>query len=475
MTTPFAQPISCKLIVESVSCAVSLSALSEVISQKDNPAILGGNESVQGQSIFTAEPVEVFEFALHEDQPFEKLQSVLSKYQIKQKKKVSDPFICGGFCGGWIGYFGYELGRYIEKLPGRAVDDLGFPVIRLGFYDKAILYDHRDDQFTLIVLDYQGQSQTAGQKIDDLRSWLTRAGEAAVPKPAKVDIDTVLMDAFTSNMTQDEYFKALEKTRQYIYDGETYQINFSQRFSGAFGGRGIDLFHWQNQFNPSPYAAYLAWDDRAVVSASPELFLDVAGDSVTTKPIKGTRPRNPHIPDERGDNKDQFHALVCSEKDQAELAMIVDLERNDLARVCVPGTRHVVCEREIESFPTVYHAVGIVQGQLRTGPEPGRIIELLKATFPGGSITGAPKIRSMDIIDELEPTARGVYTGSIGWIGLNYDVCWNIAIRTVLICGDRAYIQTGGGIVADSDPETEWHETLIKARALLAGVQAAGR
>jgi para-aminobenzoate synthetase component 1 len=232
------------------------------------------------------------------------------------------------------------------------------------------------------------------------------------------------------------------------------------------------VFHWQNRFNPSPFAAYLAWNDRAVVSASPELFLKVDGDSILTKPIKGTRPRNPSLSDEAAENTEHFHDLVLSEKDQAELAMIVDLERNDLARVCQPGTRGVSCAREIEAFPTVYHAVAAVEGQLSSPPSPQRVIDILKATFPGGSITGAPKIRSMEIIDELEPTARSIYTGSIGWIGLNGDLCWNIAIRTIILSGQKATIQAGGGIVADSDPQAEWDETWTKARALLAGIDA---
>jgi para-aminobenzoate synthetase component 1 len=181
------------------------------------------------------------------------------------------------------------------------------------------------------------------------------------------------------------------------------------------------------------------------------------------------------LPDESPENRNHFHDLVISEKEQAELAMIVDLERNDLARICRPGTRSVSCSRQIESFPTVYHAIAVVQGQLSASPSPQRVIDILRATFPGGSITGAPKIRSMEIIDELEPTARSVYTGSIGWIGLNFDLCWNIAIRTILVSEQKVTIQAGGGIVADSDPQAEWNETWTKARALLAGVDAANK
>lgn len=447
-----------------------MSVLAEVVAEKKSPAILGANESVPGVSIFAAEPAAVFEFSLADTEPFEKLTAFLSHYRLADGFQEKIP--AGTFCGGWIGFFGYELGRFIETLPATAVDDLGFPVVRLGFYDKALLYDHTSKQFSQVALEFDGESAAA--KFDILNDWLDAAAKRPVTPPELSDLETIAFDSYSSNLNQSQYFEALEKTRRYIVDGEVYQINFSQRFECDFSGRPIDLFHWQNRFNPSPYAAFLSWDDQAIVSASPELFLNVCGDDVCTRPIKGTRRRNPVLADSAPDNQSAFDDLVGSEKDQAELAMIVDLERNDLAKICIPGTRHVTCAREIEAFPTVYHAVGVVAGQLSSAPTPQRVIDILKATFPGGSITGAPKIRAMEIIDELEPTARSVYTGSIGWIGLNFDLCWNIAIRTILIDRQKAYVQTGGGIVADSDPQAEWDETLTKARALLAGIRAVG-
>jgi len=468
MTIHSQQTVFCTTHFRQIESDVSLLSLAEVIAGKTFPAILGGNDSVEGHSIFTAEPVEVFEFSLHEDQPFEKLLAVLSKYRLNIKG--SDTF--SGFLCGWIGYFGYELSRFIEKLPSRAVDDLGFPVIRLGFYDKAVLFDHQRRQFTLLVLDYGGQNPSPEENFQQLNDWLDEAANLTVSAPENVDIDAIETDAIDSNMTKDVYLDAVARIKHYIVEGDTYQINLSKRFETPFTGRPIDVFHWQNRFNPSPFAAYLAWDDKAVVSASPELFLRVENDVITTRPIKGTRPRNPLLSDVSPENSGYFHDLVLSEKDQAELAMIVDLERNDLARICIPGTRGVLCARKIEIFPTVYHAVAVVQGRLASPAGPRRVVDILKATFPGGSITGAPKIRSMEIIDELEPTARSVYTGSIGWIGLNDDLCWNIAIRTILIAGQRAAIQAGGGIVADSDPEAEWQETITKARALITGIRA---
>lgn len=430
--------------------------------------MLGGNTSVQGWSIFAAEPADIFVFWAGNNHPFEKLHAFLSKYSYCPS---GQPFPAGVFCGGWIGYFGYELNRYIESLPARAKDDLGIPIIRLGFYDKAILYDHNTGRCFLLALDCRTpQHQTVRQKIEAMKEWLCEAEKMAVPNPVPESFK--LVSGFTANMSQSDYIKALAQIKRYIIDGQAYQINFSQRFESEFPAWPWDLFHWQNCCNPNPYAAYLAWEDGAAVSASPELFIKVCGQQISTKPIKGTRRRNPSLPDQAIENQKLYNELVRSSKDKAELAMIIDLERNDVSRLCMPGTRRVSSLRTIEAFPTVYHASAVIQGQLNSKPEPSRVVEILKAMFPGGSITGAPKIRSMEIIDQLEPTVRGIYTGSIGWIGINFDMCLNIAIRTILIRRQKAYVYAGGGIVADSDPQAEWQETLTKAEVLLAGINA---
>ncbi|MCI0499705.1 MAG: anthranilate synthase component I family protein [Planctomycetales bacterium] len=463
------QRIFCRPHIYPVHMDVDLNALSERVAQKKFPAILGANPSVEGWSIFAAEPAEVFVFWSPEERPFEKLLSILSKYRLCSDAAALP---AGVFCGGWIGFFGYELGRFIEALPGKAADDLEIPVIRLAFYDKAILHHHASHESFLMALDCQPQRQTVQEKMASLKTWLGEAETAGLMCPDGAGMEQVHMEAFDCNMTRAQYMDAIARTKCCIAEGDTYQINFSQRFATDFYGQPADLFQRLNRRNPSPYAAYLAWEDGAAVSASPELFLNVSGQTIVTKPIKGTRPRDPRLPDEAFPNRRHFNDLVQSEKDQAELAMIVDLERNDLARLCVPGTRQVTCARAIEAFPTVYHAVATVEGQLASPPEPQRVIDILKAAFPGGSITGAPKIRSMEIIDELEPTARGIYTGSIGWIGINFDLCWNIAIRTAVIRRQKAYVQVGGGIVADSDPQVEWEETLTKAYALLEAVNA---
>jgi para-aminobenzoate synthetase component 1 len=274
-------------------------------------------------------------------------------------------------------------------------------------------------------------------------------------------------------MDKEYYLRTVEKIKRYIYDGEVYQINFSQRFECEYEAEAIKLYHWQNHYNPSGYAAYIDGGNFHIVSTSPEMFITIDDGFIRTKPIKGTRRRIDETarknPQAKKTNTNNFNELLYSDKERAELNMIIDLERNDVAKICKPGTRKVTQPRTIESYPTVFHAVAMVAGELR---DEITICDILKAMFPGGSITGAPKIRSMEIIDENEPTARGVYTGSIGFIGIDGSVCLNIAIRTIIITDQKAFAQTGGGIVADSDPQAEWAETITKARALLAGIKA---
>jgi para-aminobenzoate synthetase component 1 len=269
-------------------------------------------------------------------------------------------------------------------------------------------------------------------------------------------------------MTKGYYLDAIAKVKRYIYDGDVYQINFSQRFSADFNCEPYKLFLWQNKFNPSPYSAYIDGGNWQIVSASPELFININDGLITTCPIKGTRPRTLNTAlDEKN-----YKELIENEKEKAELDMIIDLERNDLGRICRPGTIKVTARRDIEEFATVFHAVSTIRGRIREGID---FTDCLKAIFPGGSISGAPKISAMKIINALEPTARGLYTGSIGWIDLRGNACLNIAIRTIIIKDNLAFAQTGGGIVADSDAESEWQETLIKAKALLAGINSVQR
>ncbi len=473
--------IPCKLHYGKVhGLSMDLPAVSQAFARLDSASILGGNAARTDAGRFSywaAEPKEIFEFRFGQNGPFEKLQKALAKYKIedRQGNRVELP-LQGMFCGGWIGYFSYELGRYIEKLPETAVDDVGTPLIRLCFYDRLIAYDHVEKGFWLIALQLPGDAETPEGKLDALEQFLAESQSICVPRPAPADLDNIDFSQIRCNMDKGYYLRTVEKIRRYIYDGEVYQINFSQRFECDYNASPIKLYHWQNHYNPSGYAAYIDGGDFHIVSASPEMFITIADGAIRTKPIKGTRPRVSEtagaVSQARQINAENFDELLSSEKERAELNMIIDLERNDVAKICKPGTRTVIQPRTIETYPTVFHAVATVAGKLREGIT---FCDVLKAMFPGGSITGAPKIRSMEIIDETEPTARGPYTGSIGFIGVDGNVCLNVAIRTIIIAGRKAFAQAGGGIVADSDPEAEWQETITKARALLAGINSVQR
>ena len=475
----------CRVHYRRVRSNTTLASLSETFSARPFPSILGGNPAkadADGFSYWAAEPREIFEFDAGGHDFFSKLQTVLGRYGLAGESAV-DHERCRGcadrqppslppgmFRGGWIGYFSYELGRAIERLPETAVDDLPVPLVRLCFYDRVIAYDHRSNVFWMVALELPEDREAPAEKIAALERCLEQARGIRPAQPPPGNIENVDLAGIRGNMSRDDYLQAVRRIKSYIYDGEVYQVNFSHRLESPFQGSPSQLFHWQIRYNPSGYAAYIDPGRFQIVSASPEMFITARDGLIQTKPIKGTRPRiHASASHASKTNAERFNDLLNSEKEQAELNMIVDLERNDVARICKPGTRHVMQQRTVETYPTVFHAVATVGGELR---EDVTFNDILKAMFPGGSITGAPKIRAMEIIDELEPTTRGVYTGSIGFIGIDGTVCLNIAIRTIIIAGGRAFVQTGGGIVADSDPQAEWDETMTKARALLAGIRA---
>ncbi len=454
--------VRCSVHTRKVTAQVPKESLSELFSRLESPSILGGNSASERFSYWAAEPREIFEFTAADNEPFIKLAKVLGKYKLLDKSPDTPP---GMFCGGWIGYLSYELGRYIEKVPQTAVDDLHMPLIRLCFYDRVICFDHRERCFWLIALELN-DDESPENKRSQLQHLLEGAQDERVVELPAPDYDAIDVSRINCNMSKQYYLDAVGRIRRYIYDGDVYQVNFSQRFECDYDAPPIDLYHWENRFNPSPYAAYIDTGGFQLVSASPEMFIAIDSGVISTKPIKGTRPR---ICGADNFNAANFRELMNSEKEQAELNMIIDLERNDLGRICEYGTIKVVQPRTIEEYPTVFHAVATVEGKLRPQIT---FRDILRAMFPGGSITGAPKIASMQIIDELEPAQRGIYTGSIGFISIDGAVSLNIAIRTIIIAQNKAHAQTGGGIVADSDPQAEWEETITKARALLAGIRA---
>jgi para-aminobenzoate synthetase component 1 len=354
------------------------------------------------------------------------------------------------FCGGAIGYFGYDLGRRIERLPSLAEDMEHLPEMAVGIYDWSLVLDHQAQRSYLV-----GQNPA---RLERYRRLIQRVPERPAQTPSS-DPYRVLGEV-CSNMTRDEYLASIARIKRYILDGDCYQVNFAQRFSVAAEGDPWLAYKGLRQLNAAPFGAYLNLPDCKVLSTSPERFLELRGAHVETKPIKGTAPRG----EDPIEDMMLAEMLKGSTKDQAENLMIVDLLRNDLGKVCATGSVEVPELFKLESYARVHHLVSKVCGRLA---EEEDALSLLRACFPGGSITGAPKLRSMEIIEELESHRRGIYCGSIGYIGFNGDMDSNIAIRTMVHSEGITRLWAGGGIVADSDPEAEYRETYHKASALL--------
>jgi para-aminobenzoate synthetase component 1 len=376
------------------------------------------------------------------------------------------PFQCGV-----AGFLGYEFGRRLERLPAPRADNLHLPDAWLGAYEWVVAWDHLEGKAWLIGRRGSGKAGTSplstwwrgGQGVrapeGRFREILRRMrGPASAQRTAPV-IERVTPE-FRSGFTRDEYLRSVERVRQYILAGDIFQANLSQRFEAPWPDEPFDFYRRLMAVNPAPFAAFFRGDGFAVASASPERFLRVDSEGqVETRPIKGTRPRGATAEEDGRLAED----LLASAKDRAENVMIVDLLRNDLSKVCQPGSVEVPTLCALESHPTVHHLASIVTGRLEAGRTAA---DLLRAAFPGGSITGAPKVRAMEILTELEPVARGVYCGAIGWLSVTGGMDTSIAIRTVTLQDGRAYFHAGGGIVADSEPALEYQETLDKAAGI---------
>jgi para-aminobenzoate synthetase component 1 len=449
----------------------------------------------QGISILAAEPFQVFRtqgrrcelitangVTRLDANPFDVLKEHLAAHssrlegsalpaEVFTKAGPVEPFPLGAA----IGYFGYDLKNFVEKLPANAVDNLGLPDCWFGFYDHLIVFDHAQ-----------------------CRMWEVIGGRGSCRAVSHHSTTPLLhhsVPSLTSNFTRDSYCRTVLRAKEYIAAGDIYQVNLSQRFQCGIEVSPAEAYLALRESNPAPYCAYLDIGEAQILSSSPECFLKVHGRHVVTRPIKGTRPRGT-TPEEDARIAAE---LLASPKDNAELVMITDLERNDLGRVCEFGSIHVSELVRVESYATVHHLVATVEGQLRRDVSP---VDCVRACFPGGSITGAPKIRAMQIIDELEPHARGVYTGAVGFLGFNGVSHLNIAIRTAVYqavttdaadgagghralptvgndepveragpgrrsgLSGRLTFHAGGGIVADSEPDAEYDETLAKAQGI---------
>jgi para-aminobenzoate synthetase component 1 len=366
--------------------------------------------------------------------PFKAIRDMLAAWQVDNPEGLALP-------GAAVGAFGYDLGQHFERLPHRAEDDLDFPDLMLGFYDLLTVFDHLEEKAYRVEIRPRLRQRAVGPEL--YRALQRRASSAGVGP----------------NFTRERYLAAIARIKEYIAAGDVYQVNLSQRFHARSDASPFSIYRALRAASPAPYAAFLQFGRRSILSSSPEQFLQVRDGAIVTRPIKGTRRRGA-TPEE---DERLARELLESPKDDAELAMIVDLERNDLGRVCEYGSVRVTAPKVLERHPTVLHLSARVEGRLRAGTDAG---DVFRAMFPGGSITGAPKIRAMEIIDELEPTRRAFYTGAIGALGFDGSMNLSIAIRTVLADGSDYYFQAGGGIVADSDPAAEYEESLTKAAAM---------
>ncbi|MGQ7108433.1 aminodeoxychorismate synthase component I [Bacillus cereus group sp. Bce041] len=357
------------------------------------------------------------------------------------------------FQGGAIGYFSYDCIRYIEKLPSLAEDDINIPDIFFLLFDDVFVYDQKE-QVLWVITHYVDKYEEAKERLNEWKSlWMTEAPEVTVPfeSPEKKSEAVAFTEA--------GFMKAVECIQEYIGAGDVFQVNLSTRQERTLQTHPLEIYTSLREINPSPYMGYLELGDFQIVSGSPELLIKKQGTEVSTRPIAGTRSRGA---DEQED-EELARELIENEKERAEHVMLVDLERNDLGRVCKYGTVEVDEFMVIEKYSHVMHIVSNVRGEVEEDKD---AFDLVKAVFPGGTITGAPKIRTMEIIEELEPVRRGIYTGSIGWMGYSGDTELNIVIRTLLAKDGKAHVQAGAGIVIDSNPENEYKESLKKAIAL---------
>jgi para-aminobenzoate synthetase component 1 len=403
--------------------------------------------------------------------PWQALDGLMARYELLDEVDMPFPL------GGCFGYWGYDLKNFVEpRLPRRAVNDLELPDCHVGFYDALVAFDHRLDK-TWIISTGLGRE---GQRKEDRARWqvayweerlnrleIDHAGEKENIEHRTSNTERRMTDAdgggrilVASNLSRESFIAAVERAQRYIRAGDIYQVNLSQRLQAEWRGSGWDFFQQLAAVSPAPFSAFIDCGEFQIASSSPELFLRLSGSHILTRPIKGTRPRSMD-PDR---DAQLTYELQTSPKEMAELVMITDLLRNDLGRVCEYGSVQVPELVRLERYPQVQHLVSTVEGRLRPGVPH---FAAFASCFPGGSITGAPKIRAMEIIDELEPVTRGPYTGALGYLGFNRESQLGIAIRTA-ICRDKtAWFHVGAGIVADSVPAAEYEETMAKARGFL--------
>lgn len=392
--------------------------------------------------------------------PLTVLNDILSCYRQKLHPELPP------FQGGAAGFFSYDFVQYLERLPNVAFDDLKIPDAHFLMLDRIIAFDHKSKKAWAIVCpgirnSNLSHAESCAEAELILKSICDKADKALAPVTSNHVQSSIRKIEMIYEMKKEVYIEMVKRAKEYISSGDIFQANLSQRVKAYIG----DLKPWRlymllREINPSPFAGFMDFGDYCLVSSSPERLVRVKAGMVETRPIAGTRPRGRDI----GEDEQMRSELLLNEKERAEHIMLIDLERNDLGRVSDYGSVRVDEFMSTEDYSHVIHIVSNVSGMLAPGKT---CLDVLKATFPGGTITGVPKVRCMEIISELEPVRRGPYTGSMGYIGFSGDMDMNIIIRTFLIKDGYAYVQAGAGIVADSDPEREYYETLKKAEALI--------
>jgi len=438
----------------------ALAALPGAFALRSSLADAGARVRQARWTLFGADPFEMFRGGEHD---------VAARFRAFTAH-VAPPETTGApappFIGGAVGYWAYDYGRRLERLPSLARDDMRLPERVVGLYDVTGAHDHDTGRTWLfssgLPADGDARATRARERLEQFRV-LLETPERGVPAPASRSPRVA-----TSTFTAAGYKRAVDDIREAIRRGDIFQANLSQRWTLPLRDahkHALALDAALREHTPSPFAATLLLGDHAVLSASPELFLRRRGSDVTTRPIKGTRPRST----DATRDAELAAELQASAKDRAENVMIVDVLRNDLGRVCETGSVSVPELCALEKFPQVWHLTSTVTGRLRAALD---AFDLLHACFPGGSITGAPKIRAMELLEELEPVRRHLYTGAIGWVGWDGDADWNIAIRTAVATPTAIHWNAGGGITADSDPEAEYRESLDKGEGLRAALSS---
>ncbi len=427
--------------------------LEAFLAVKDKPysLLLDSSDSAHKNSRYSfvmCNPVEIIEIKDSDiNDPFAYLRERIKSWSDKTETIPNLP----PFQGGAAGLFSYDLGRYLEDIPNIATKNSIFPDMAVGIYDQVLAHDHLLNKS--FIFTHAKDKAAAKEKLRALLDLFSTHVETHIFQGIKLN--------WKSNFEKNEYIEQVQKTIAYIYAGDIFQANIAQKFEARLPNKFDPFAHYLHlrEVNPAPFSCYMNLCDIKISSSSPERFLIVNNGKVKTCPIKGTRP-NVSDPQQNQIHKDE---LLSSEKDRAENTMIVDLMRNDLSKNCTAHSVEVTELCKLESFTSVHHLVSTIKGILRDNKD---AIDLLCGCFPGGSITGAPKIRAMEVIEELEPTQRGAYCGSIGYIGFDGNMDSNILIRTLTYENNKVSLQAGGGIVADSNPENEYQETIDKASAI---------